>query len=163
MFQKAVCLLVVLVLSNVSFCVAADVNDAMKDELQKLEGTWVTVAMEDNGQKHLIKDMAPLRENPPTFVWKDGKGTYNIITPKSDPKNSKGMPIVIDPTKTPKTLDVLMDMPGKNGPTKVAVIVAIYQLTGDTLEICYSPGMPRPKEIKSEAKTFIMTLERQKK
>jgi len=156
MFQKTVCLLVALVLSNVSFCVAADVNDALKDELQKLEGTWGMVSMEDNGQKHLVKDMDMAHlEVLPTFVWKTEKGTYNI--------KAKNGPIVIDPTKTPKTLDVLMDMPGKNGPTKVAVIVAIYQLTGDTLEICYSPGMPRPKEIKSEAKTFIMTLERQKK
>src|SRR5262249_15636859 len=52
----------------------------------------------------------------------------------------------IDPSKSPKTIDVTMT----EGPNKGAVTLGIYGFDGDTLKVCFDPqGKKRPTEFKS--------------
>jgi len=56
----------------------------------------------------------------------------------------------IDPKKTPKTITHRIS----GGQMKDEVLLGIYELTGDTLKLCYDPvGDDRPKEFKSEPKS----------
>ena len=58
-----------------------------------------------------------------------------------------------------------MDIKGVEGPNKGKTFLAIYELDGDKLKICYDlSGKSRPKEFKTQAKTklFLVTYERQK-
>jgi hypothetical protein len=41
----------------------------------------------------------------------------------------------LDPSKSPKTLDAKVT----DGPNKGAVILGIYEISGDTLKVCFDP------------------------
>src|SRR5262249_26183745 len=52
----------------------------------------------------------------------------------------------IDPSKSPKTIDVTMT----EGPSKGAIMLGIYEIDGDTLKVCFDrEGKKRPTEFKS--------------
>ena len=52
----------------------------------------------------------------------------------------------IDPTKSPKTIDMTMT----EGPSKGKVMLGIYEIEGDTMKACFDPeGKKRPTEFKS--------------
>lgn len=67
-----------------------------------------------------------------------------------------------DATATPKSLDVT----GTKGPNKGKTMLAIYELDGDTMKVCYDlSGNSRPKEFKTMPNTqlFMVTYKREKK
>ena len=52
----------------------------------------------------------------------------------------------IDPAAKPKTMDII----GTDGPNKGKTFLAIYELNGDTLRVCYDlTGKVRPTEFKT--------------
>jgi uncharacterized protein (TIGR03067 family) len=52
----------------------------------------------------------------------------------------------IDPSKSPKTIDVTIT----EGPSKGAVMLGIYEIEGDTLKACFDPeGKARPTKFTS--------------
>src|SRR5207249_517183 len=56
----------------------------------------------------------------------------------------------VDPTKTPRTLDST----ASEGVNKGKPRLAIYEIDGDTLKVCYTPfGGPRPKAFVSPPNT----------
>lgn len=61
----------------------------------------------------------------------------------------------LDPSKSPKTLDAkVTDVPNKG-----AVILGIYEISGDTLKVCFDPeGKKRPTEFKgvSGSQTLVV-------
>ncbi len=59
----------------------------------------------------------------------------------------------VDPTKTPKTIDIMVS----EGTLKGKTIKGIYEITGDTMKICANlEGMNYPKEFKSETGSGIL-------
>jgi uncharacterized protein (TIGR03067 family) len=99
-------------------------DDAVKKELAKFQGEWVVVGAEKGGKK-LTEDE---RKNLSKYflhkiVVTDDK--YTAWISETDKQASEGEPqaIVIDPTKSPKTI-VFSEIP------------AIYSLEGDTLKVC---------------------------
>jgi uncharacterized protein (TIGR03067 family) len=59
-----------------------------------------------------------------------------------------------------------MDITGSDGPNKGKRFLAIYELKGDTLRVCYDlSGKARPKEFKTKegSQLFLVTYKRQKR
>jgi len=82
---------------------------------------------------------------------------YTLTVGQSPDKGT----LKLDPSTTPKSLDII----GTEGPNKGKTILAIYQLQGDELKICYDlSGKSRPADFKTAAKTklFLVTYQRGK-
>lgn len=121
-----------------------------KNDAKKMQGTWKLMTAELAGKPFPDEITKTI-----TLVLTDGKYTVTVGD-KTDEGTCK-----IDPSKVPPTLDIT----GTKGPNEGKTILAIYQLKGDTLRICYDlSGKERPKEFKTEPKTalFLVEYKRQK-
>jgi uncharacterized protein (TIGR03067 family) len=122
-----------------------------KDDAKKIEGTWKPTSAELAGKawpEELVKKM--------TLVVADGK--YSVTIGEQTDKGE----VKVDPAKDPRTMDIVG---GKGGPNEGKTLLAIYQLTGDKLRICYDlSGKARPKEFKTAPGTelFLVEYQRQK-
>jgi uncharacterized protein (TIGR03067 family) len=117
------------------FVAAVHAQDDAKKELAKLEGKWTVTAAERDGKADdTLKGAVRVNSGDKyTLAMKGGKpfgGTYKI-----------------DPTKKPKT----MDMMPTDGRYKDKTLLAIYELDGDTMKVCFAePGKERPTEFSSK-------------
>ena len=112
-------------------------DEAIKAELEKLQGTWQLVSAETAGMKvtdDLVKKVRVII-----------KGSSHTVF-LGDDVVAKEIPFTIDVSKKPKTTtDRLPD--GKE-------IHGIYELDGDTLKSCVAPaGKDRPKEFSGSAES----------
>jgi uncharacterized protein (TIGR03067 family) len=96
---------------------------APKKDLDKLQGTWLVVAAEEEGHEIHQEDLKKAKE---TFVVKGGKMTYC-----RDGKVQFTMKITLAPGKTPKE----MDLHFIDGKEKGYGNHAIYQLDGDRFKL----------------------------
>ena len=110
---------------------AADAKDeAAKTELQKMKGNWkITELVIDGkaGPKDALGAAVTIEGSTMTLTLKDPGGK----------EEKKSMTLIIDPTKTPKQIDM---KPDKDVPS-----LGIYELKGDTLRICGSDP-PKSKD-----------------
>jgi uncharacterized protein (TIGR03067 family) len=128
-------------------CIARG-DDAKKDEA-KIDGTWLAKKAELAGKEFPKQAIANLK-----LTLK--KGDYEVQAESLD----RGT-VTYDDTAEPKK----MDIKGVEGPNKGKTILAIYELSGDTLKICYDlSGKEHPTEFKTLPKSqlFLVTYERQK-
>ena len=117
-----------------------------------VEGDWVPVKAELGGQ---AMDEALLK----TISMSLEKGKYHV----SVAGNPDDGTYELQPATNPKTMVVH----GTEGPNKGRAIPAIYDLTGDTLSICFDLSRTNahtPKEFKSTAGTrlYLVTYQRKK-
>jgi uncharacterized protein (TIGR03067 family) len=99
-----------------------------KPDLEQLEGRWVVETI-DSGQ-----GQQPPKDDWATFYWevKDGR----LFTGTATGPGYRGAGITLDPTQSPKHMDVTSD-----GTT----VPYIYEIDGDTLKTIHSSsGQPRP-------------------
>jgi uncharacterized protein (TIGR03067 family) len=123
--------------------------DDAKDE-SAIEGVWLPSAAELAGNKYPDEVRKSIK-----LVIKDGK--YTVTVGKITDQGTSKM----DPSAKPKALDIT----GTEGPNKGKTILAIYELDGDTLRICYDlSGKSRPTEFKTQEGTqlFLVTYKREK-
>lgn len=116
-----------------------------KDDKEKLQGTWVLVSGEHDGQ--------PIPEEVAKTVKLVFAGD-KVTLYHNDQKNEGTFKVAAD--KKPKELDLDMDSGAVKG---------IYQLDGDTLKLANAkPGEERPKEFpkKEGSGLTVATLKRQK-
>jgi uncharacterized protein (TIGR03067 family) len=120
---------------------AADApKEAVKKELEKMQGDWVIVTGQRNGEPIPEEQVKGLRRTTKgdKFILNVGGKTVGTATFK------------IDPTKKPKTIDIQPD--AVEGQEKPAPLLGIYELDGDNYKICYGPpGAKRPTEFASKA------------
>jgi uncharacterized protein (TIGR03067 family) len=125
-----------LALAAVLLCLAADTaKDAAKKDQEKLQGNWVLVSGERDGEQF------------PEDVVKSLKRTMkdNAFTVFRDDQTLAEGAFTLDPSKKPKTID--LQLKGGDKP-----VHGIYELDGDTFRICYSaPGEQRPTELATKA------------
>jgi uncharacterized protein (TIGR03067 family) len=114
---------------------AADGDDATREELKKLFGTWQLVSAVKDGTETPNEIVQKIR-----VVIEDGKHSVYF----GDEVVAKQIPFTIDPTTTPKsTTDTLPE--GRQ-------IKGIYKLDGDMLTSCVGEvDAARPSEFVSKA------------
>ena len=117
----------------------------VEKELKKFQGTWTFESVEAGGKKlpaDQFKGITVTFEGD-KYAVKKGDEVVEAATQK------------LDPSKSPKTLDAKVT----DGPNKGAVILGIYEISGDTLKVCFDPeGKKRPTEFKgvSGSQTLVV-------
>src|SRR5262249_5711830 len=135
-----------LVLSAAVVLVAAGqpAKEDVKKELDKLQGEWKMVSLEQRGKK------APDEEVKAYTLTI--KGDQWIVSVQD--REGRGMTIKIDPSKNPKTIDLTQKLGEKE-----VVSQGIYKLEGDTLTLCRTQGkQERPKEFKTTEDGGILVV-----
>ena len=131
--------------------IQADDKADLEKEVKKFQGTW-TIESSVTGGTELpadqLKGLVVVFEGDKHSV-KKGDDVLQVGTQK------------LDPSKSPKTIDVTM----VEGPSKGTVMLGIYEIDADTLKVCFDPeGKTRPTEFKSPpgSKNFINVHKRVK-
>src|SRR5207244_689594 len=123
----------------------ADDKADVEKERKKFQGTWTFESVEAGGKKlpaDQFKGITVTFEGD-KYAVKKGDEVVEAATQK------------LDPSKSPKTLDAKVT----DGPNKGAVILGIYEISGDTLKVCFDPeGKKRPTEFKgvSGSQTLVV-------
>lgn len=121
-------------------------KDAVKKELDKLEGSWTLVSLESKGKKTPEDDVKRYH-----LTIKGDQWTIEY------PGGKDKLTIQIDPGKDPKTIDFTFKAPSATVRSR-----GIYTLgsstDGDTLTLCRvdQKGLPRPKEFKTTESTTML-------
>ena len=121
--------------------------DAAKDDAQKIQGTWKVVSAEDSGRKAPQDSIKDLRWT----ITRDAI-TYQVAS------RTTRWSYKLDPAKKPKWADLT-----EGGRTRLA----IYDLSGDTLKVCFAEGAhtERPNAFESKANSpndVLIVLKREK-
>jgi uncharacterized protein (TIGR03067 family) len=137
--------------SGVAGAVAGDKGNVEK-ELKKFQGTWTVELVEAEGKEIPIANFKGMTVNfeGDKYTVKIGDQLIQAATQK------------LDPSKSPKTLDTTV----AEGVGKGTVILGIYEISGDTLKVCFDPeGKKRPTEFKTAAgsQTTLAVYKRMKK
>jgi uncharacterized protein (TIGR03067 family) len=112
-----------------------------KNDLDKLQGTWLTVSLVHDG-KAMFDEKNPPRVEPAKLTYDGSKWLVKV-----DGKTVAAGVTKLDPTKKPKEIDVLDESGMADEKTKLG----IYELDGDTFKYCIAPpGKPRPTEFASK-------------
>ncbi len=140
-----------LVLSGGAATRADDKADVEK-EFEKFQGVWTFESVEAGARRRRPNSCkgATITFAGDKFTVKRGAEVIQAGTQK------------LDPSKSPKTIDVVMT----EGLNKGAVMLGIYEIDGDTLRVCFDEaGMKRPTEFKSVpgTQTFVNVHKRAKK
>ena len=112
-----------------------------KTDLDKLQGTWLTVSLVYDG-KALFDEKNPPKVEPAKLAYDGSKWLV-----KADGKTVAAGVTKLDQTKKPKEIDILDESGMTNEKTKLG----IYELDGDTFKYCIAlAGKPRPTEFVSK-------------
>jgi uncharacterized protein (TIGR03067 family) len=119
----------------------AQAQDATAEkELKKLEGSWILVWGEVDGQEMAKEDIRKAK------LTRGGKGA-DVEVPHLSKEPIKNETLRVDPTKNPKEIDLLRVA----GPNTGKTIKGIYELGEDSYKLCFDPsGKERPKEFKTQ-------------
>jgi uncharacterized protein (TIGR03067 family) len=125
--------------------VAADDRAAAK-ELKSLAGSWKLVAVEAEGQA------IPKGDLPAISFTLLPDGTSTVRTPDGEFQTKS----VLDPAKTPRTLDIEY----LGGPLKGQKQYGVYKVEGDRWTVCSTPpgGKPEDRPRGFDSKTAKGTL-----
>jgi uncharacterized protein (TIGR03067 family) len=113
-------------------------NLAQEDHLAAMQGVWEIEAFTINGNPIRPEDMKDWRRivQGNHVTWKNGDAPMIELV------------IKFDPTQMPMTLDSTI----VTGEAKGQTLLAIYELNGDKLRVCFAhPDRPRPKEFSSDS------------
>ncbi|HMP02517.1 MAG TPA: TIGR03067 domain-containing protein [Gemmatales bacterium] len=130
----------------------ADDKAALEKEVSLFQGTWTIESSITGGVEIPTDQLKGL-----VMVFESDKHTVKMGDQVIQVGTQK-----LDPSKSPKTIDVTMT----EGPSKGMVMLGIYELDGDTLKVCFdATGKKRPTEFKSEpgSTTFVNVHKRVKR
>ena len=132
--------ILVAVLVGTPVVLAADPEEEVQAELQRLQGTWLYESYEADGKA----DDAERRKARTFLVGADA------FLVREGGKIIQAGKLKLDLDKTPHTFNGIVQA----GEPKDGVLLGIYALDKDTLKLCYDPaGQTRPKEFKAGAKS----------
>ena len=124
---------------------------AAKKDLAALQGTWILVAMETEG------DAVPAEE------FKGWRAVYegDAVTLMSETEVRRRAITTLDPSRSPKAINTW----DQDGPYDDRTVPGIYELKGDSLKLCFArPGDQRPTEFTTKKGTgFLLVVYERKK
>lgn len=130
--------------------VRADDKEDVNKELKKFEGTWTFESVEAGG-----KELPADQFKGMTVVFEGDK--YSI---KMGDMVVESATVKFDQSQSPKTLDSTVI----EGPNKGAVYLCIYDISDDTLKVCFDPeGKKRPTEFKTAAGSGMLIVHKRVK
>jgi len=106
-------------------------EDAAKTDLKKMQGTWLRKSLVKDGEANIAENL--------TLTF-DGAGAW--VVKKDDDVIFKGTS-KLDPSRSPKQLDLTLTAPDEN---KDVLVQGIYELKDDTFRICWTINGERPTE-----------------
>jgi len=128
----------------------ADDKADVEKELKKFQGTWTFESVEAGGKE------VPAAEFKGMTVTFEG----DKYTVKKGDQVIQAATQELDPSKSPKALDVTV----AEGPNKGAVMLGIYEISGDTLKVCFDPeGKKRPTQFKSASGSQTLVVHKRVK
>jgi len=142
----------VLLCLAVAACITVSAADK-PDDATKIQGVWKPVKAEFAGQ--------PWSEAMYKPITLKIEGVNYEVTVEGAQGPDKGT-CALDSSSKPKGMTIT----GVTGPNQGKTFPAIYELHGDTLQICYDlSGAKRPAEFKTTAgtKLYLVTYRREKK
>lgn len=120
---------------------ADDKDDPTKKDLKALQGTWVTLKLVVDGKVLVDLKEPPKDEEAGTLTYNEHRWVLKLGDKELARGTSK-----LDPTKTPKQIDLIHE----SGPNKGKTLLGIYELDGDDYKGCVAaPGKKRPTEFTS--------------
>jgi uncharacterized protein (TIGR03067 family) len=118
-------------------------GDPTRSDLDRLQGTWVLVAMQREGEEVPAEDL-----KGSTAVYEGN----HIILRDGDRVRRRGL-VTLDPSRKPKAINTW----DQDGPYEDQTVPGIYELDGDTLRLCFSrPGSERPKEFNTRTRPGVL-------
>ena len=135
---------------------AADPKEDAKKDLEKMQGTWKVEKVVVDGKEKSAEERAKISVSIEKNVYTIQDGDHTFVAE-----------FTIDPSTKPAEFNVLPKIQATTkDPNAGKTRRGIYELSGDTLTICWArEGGERPKtfESKSETKTVLFELKKQKK
>jgi uncharacterized protein (TIGR03067 family) len=134
-------------------------DDAVKAELDKLQGVWVAAGVEENGVEDTSADARAVLLDA-SYTIKESR--WSMTGKLAGKRLSVSGTIKLDPGTSPKRIDILLD----SGPNKGKTMLGIYEAEGDELRVRWGkPGEDdRPAQLKTKkGDSFIVELYRRKK
>jgi len=145
-----------LVVLAASLLLAADnPKDAKKKDLDRLQGTWTASSVEYNGDKveaDIVKNLKVVIEGDKMTIKGDS----------TEVEKYKKATIKIDPTTTPKIMDVTLT----GGDDKGTTMEGIYEVEKDEWKLCVKPFQkerPTKFESKGDGGEVLAVFKREKK
>jgi uncharacterized protein (TIGR03067 family) len=120
-------------------------DKGIREELQRLQGSWQIEMLEEDGEKLSADDLKgrSILFGKDAFFLRRNNAVVQIGLLK------------LDPTKSPKTANAII----LQGDHKGDIMLGIYELQGDNLKICFDKeGQERPKEFKTAPKCGQMLI-----
>jgi uncharacterized protein (TIGR03067 family) len=126
-------------------------DDPAKSDLDKLQGTWVLVKMEAEG------DEVPAEH----FEGRNAVYEGNRLTLREGEDVRRRGIVTLDPSRKPKSMNTW----DRDGPYEDSTVPGIYEVEGDTLRVCFArPNQDRPKEFTTKGGTgFLYCVYKRKK
>ena len=127
-----------------------DGREAARKDLERLQGTWVVVSMEREGEAIPQEELKGR-----TCVYE--KDSFTLRS--GDQPRRRGI-VTLDASRKTKAINT-WDM---DGPYADATVPGIYDLNGDTLKLCFSrPGAERPAEFTTKSGSGLILVVYQRK
>ena len=124
-----------------------------KKDYEKITGKWRPTSMQMGDTKFTDEQL-----NATTLAIDGENYTVTIKGEKDTAEIDKGT-LKVDVLAKPMSMDIL----SKEGPNKGKTIPAIYEISGDTLKVCYAlDGKKRPTEFKTGDKVLLAIYKRLK-
>jgi uncharacterized protein (TIGR03067 family) len=118
-------------------------DDPSKVDSGKLDGTWLTVSLVNDGKTLVDGKTEPNGGQATKLVYAGNKWMVKV----GDKTVASGV-FQVDATKKPKEIDIMDESGTKNEKAKLG----IYEIDGETYKYCLAPaGKPRPKDFISKA------------
>src|SRR4051794_16000692 len=128
----------------------ADDKADVEKELKTFQGSWTFESVEAGGKE------VPAANFKGVTVTFDG----DKYTVKKGDEVVEAAALKLDPSKSPKALDVTVT----EGPNKGAVMLGIYEISADTLKVCFDPeGKKRPTQFKSDSGSQTLVVHKRVK